>query len=540
MSSTRRDLFHWADYLLFTLSLASTLIVGIVIAIKDRWTSQTSEDYLMAGRKMNWFLVAQSVFASATSSTLIIGLSAEFYYMGVVFIWASIGLMLAAAFTAIFTVPKFFRMRFKVTSAYEILFMAVVLYVPSLVLSQVTDLDIRVSICIGAIVCLIYTSLGGMKAVIWVDNIQVIIIILGLITVLVKGMINAGGFSKAWSIYRFGKRNAWNESVVIGISMAVLLALCTTFVGVAAFALLGGNEPLLTGTISRPDGIFPLYVMKVIGGIPGLPGLVISALYAATLSCLSSGQNALAAVFLEDLLSPIYKMKTSRNLTDHSKAIACKAAALAAGFITLGIGLTVPYFDDYIYSLTRSAESFISGPLFGVFCCAMFLGYTESWGVFIGCLASIIFGFQQYIGWLTKHHKHLGTDQPPLYLKNFTVELTIPTPNVKPNLYDTSYQWYVFIDAMIVIVVASIISPLVHIYRHRGCFHWSTIWPSSELRYTLKDLRSAFGCKEEHKLTLNDSEMNKNGESAQSKDDSEDNTEDNGVIDTLLPQDTKL
>jgi len=53
-------------------------------------------------------------------------------------------------------------------------------------------------------------------------------------------------------------------------------------------------------------------------------------------------------------------------------------------------------------------------------------------GVFIGCLASIIFGFQQYIGWLTKHHKHLGTDQPPLYLKNFTVELTIPTPNVKP------------------------------------------------------------------------------------------------------------
>ncbi|KAK2152497.1 hypothetical protein LSH36_326g00040 [Paralvinella palmiformis] len=158
--------------------------------------------------------------------------------------------------------------------------------------------------------------------------------------------------------------------------------------------------------------------MEVMGNIPGIPGLVISALYAASLSCLSSGQNALAAVFLEDLLSPIYKMKTSRNLTDHSKAIACKAAAIVAGFIIVGLGLTVPYYDDYVYSLTRSAGN----PLSLVLCL----------GVFIGCLASIIFGFQQYIGWLTKHHKHLGTDQPPLYLKNFTVELTIPTPNVKP------------------------------------------------------------------------------------------------------------
>jgi Na+/proline symporter len=50
-----------------------------------------------------------------------------------------------------------------------------------------------------------------MKAVIWVDNIQVVIIIIGLITVLIKGMMDAGGFDKAWSIYQFGKRTAWDE-----------------------------------------------------------------------------------------------------------------------------------------------------------------------------------------------------------------------------------------------------------------------------------------------------------------------------------------
>jgi Na+/proline symporter len=50
-----------------------------------------------------------------------------------------------------------------------------------------------------------------MKAIIWVDNIQVIILIVGLFTVMIKGMMEAGGFAKAWSIYRFGKRTAWNE-----------------------------------------------------------------------------------------------------------------------------------------------------------------------------------------------------------------------------------------------------------------------------------------------------------------------------------------
>ena len=63
MEDTKR-VFHWADYLLFGISLAVGIIVGIVMAVKEKWHKQSSESYLMGNRQMNWFLVAMSVLAS--------------------------------------------------------------------------------------------------------------------------------------------------------------------------------------------------------------------------------------------------------------------------------------------------------------------------------------------------------------------------------------------------------------------------------------------------------------------------------------------
>ncbi len=59
-----QDKFHWADYLLFAISMIIGVIVGVVLAIKEKWLQQSSESYLMADRQMNWFLVAMSFLAS--------------------------------------------------------------------------------------------------------------------------------------------------------------------------------------------------------------------------------------------------------------------------------------------------------------------------------------------------------------------------------------------------------------------------------------------------------------------------------------------
>ena len=112
--------FNWVDYLVFALSLVVTVFVGVGLAIKQKWLQQTSEDYLMASRKMNWVLVALSFWASVMTARLLVLFTSEYYYSGMPMIWVNVSLVIAAIFTAIFMIPKFYRLGFTITSAYEV------------------------------------------------------------------------------------------------------------------------------------------------------------------------------------------------------------------------------------------------------------------------------------------------------------------------------------------------------------------------------------------------------------------------------------
>ena len=109
--------FHWADYLVFSLSLVMSLAIGVYISFRDRHRSNT-EEFLMDGRSMNFLAVAFSIAASLLNGVFIIGLPTEIYYYGPVFslyIIASFFLVLTVSFIFI---PTFHRMQ--ITSAYEV------------------------------------------------------------------------------------------------------------------------------------------------------------------------------------------------------------------------------------------------------------------------------------------------------------------------------------------------------------------------------------------------------------------------------------
>ena len=76
--------------------------------------------------------------------------------------------------------------------------MAVVLYAPALAIEQVTGISLTFSIVITGIVCTIYTSLGGMKAVVATDLFQVIVMYSGLIAIIFVGARHVGGFGEIW------------------------------------------------------------------------------------------------------------------------------------------------------------------------------------------------------------------------------------------------------------------------------------------------------------------------------------------------------
>ncbi|CAF4220396.1 unnamed protein product, partial [Rotaria sordida] len=86
------------------------------------------------------------------------------------------------------------------------LLLSVNLYGPSLALSQVTGLNLWLTIGACGLICTLYTSIGGMKAVIWTDVIQSIIMFLGVILSIIFGFMDSGGVRKVFEIASAGDR----------------------------------------------------------------------------------------------------------------------------------------------------------------------------------------------------------------------------------------------------------------------------------------------------------------------------------------------
>jgi sodium-coupled monocarboxylate transporter 8/12 len=79
-----------------------------------------------------------------------------------------------------------------------VLWLPIVIFVPALAFNQVTNVNIHIITPIVCLVCIFYTCLGGIKAVIWTDLVQTLIMYGVLIVILIKGTRNVGGLSVVW------------------------------------------------------------------------------------------------------------------------------------------------------------------------------------------------------------------------------------------------------------------------------------------------------------------------------------------------------
>jgi len=82
-----------------------------------------------------------------------------------------------------------------------------VIYVPALAFNQTTGINIHIITPIVMSICILYTVLGGIKAVVWTDVIQIILMYGVLLLIVIKGTMNVGGLSvvldRNWSSGRF-------------------------------------------------------------------------------------------------------------------------------------------------------------------------------------------------------------------------------------------------------------------------------------------------------------------------------------------------
>ncbi|XP_053171733.1 sodium-coupled monocarboxylate transporter 1 [Scomber japonicus] len=461
------------DYVVFAGTILAAAGVGLFQAIRGR-KETSSDEFLLGGRQMTAVPVAMSLTASFMSGITVIGTPAEAYRYGTAFWLFGFSYAVMSAVTAEIFVPLFYRLG--ITSAYEYLEMrfsrpirligtsmyivqtalytGLVIYAPALALNQITGLDLwGVLVATGA-VCIVYCSLGGLKAVIWTDVLQMVIMLAGFVAVIARGAVLQGGLTRIWEDSREGGRldafdfdpdplkrhTFWtiliggsvmwvsiysiNQSQVqryiscktlghakmslyvnmVGLWVTVSLAV---FSGLTMYSIYKNCDPLENGDVTTLDQMLPYLVMDILAAYPGIPGLFVAAAYSGTLSTVSSSINALVAVTVEDFIMPVCKTLTPKQVTWMNMGLSVFYGAVCIGMA--GVASTM----GSVLQAALSIFGMISGPLLGLYLLGMLFRTPNSIGGLVGMIIGLVLTLWVGIG---------GQLYPP------TSEMTMPLP----------------------------------------------------------------------------------------------------------------
>ncbi|KRF94085.1 putative sodium-dependent multivitamin transporter [Drosophila mojavensis] len=457
------------DYAILAVVLIISIGIGVYYRYVDNKQSNTTA-FFLADRSMGVTPVAFSLMASFMSAVTILGVSMEIYQYGTMFVIINISYVLSTPVAAYLILPVFYRL--KTASVYEylelrfgyatrlvasvtfslqmILYMGIVVYAPALALEAVTGLNQIFSVLIVGMVCTIYATMGGMKAVLITDIYQSILMFVSVFSVIIYTGIKAGSFDVVWkAAQESGRidftnfsvdpttRHSWFTQVLGGsatylslygvnqaqvqrllavrnlrsarsalwwcLPILCLLSLSTCFSGLCIYWYYRNCDPLLAGRVSSRDQIMPLFVVDTMGGYTGLAGLFVSGIFCASLSTISTAISSLAAVTLEDYLKPLMHSCRKRTLTDHQTMWYSKL--LSAFFGALCIGMA--FLAGSIGGLLQAALSIfgiIGGPLLGLFTLGMYVTSANQKGAIGGLLLSLAVSF--WIGF--------GQPKPPI------------------------------------------------------------------------------------------------------------------------------
>ncbi|XP_037360305.1 sodium/iodide cotransporter [Talpa occidentalis] len=438
------------DYGVFALMLLVSTGIGLWVGLA-RGKQRTADDFFTGGRDLTALPVGLSLAASFMSAVQVLGVPAEAYRYGLKFLWMCLGQVFNTLLTAVLFLPVFYRLG--LTSTYQylelrfcravrlcgtiqyliatVLYTGIVIYAPALILNQVTGLDIWASLLSTGVICTFYTTVGGMKAVVWTDVFQVVVMLTGFWVILARGTILVGGGQHMLELaqnhsrinlmdfdldprsrYTFwtfvvGGTLVWLSMYGVNQAQVQRYVACRTekeaklaliinqlglFLivssaagcGIMMFTLYIDCDPLLSGRISAPDQYMPLMVLDIFEGLPGIPGLFLACAYSGTLSTASTSINAMAAVTVEDLIKP-----RMPNLSPRRLVIISKGLSLIYGTACITVAALSSLLGGGVLQGSFTVMGVISGPLLGAFILGMFIPACNTSGVLSGLAAGL-------------------------------------------------------------------------------------------------------------------------------------------------------
>lgn len=431
------DLAMVGIYIVFIVSL------GFYLARR----TGTAEDYFLAGRSLTWWLIGLSLFASNVSSSTFVGLSSAAFSSGISvynYEWmAALVLILFLVFflpfylkTRVYTLPEFLETRFDrraryYFSALQILMnvaidAAAALYAGALVVQILyPEIPLWQSVAVLGVLAGLYTVAGGLRAVVYTDAVQAVLLLIGACIVAVLSFRAVGG---SWSTVTANVPAA-DLSIVRPASDATLpWPGLVTGVFLLGFYFWGANQfmvqralgaknlnhgrggalfagllklpiifiVVLPGIFGRllypadrfpdlaanPDLIFPTLMFDLLP--TGVRGLIITALLAAIMSSLDSILNSASTLVTMDFVRTIKPTASNHALVVIGRIVTFTFMALAI--------LWAPQIASFpnIWTYLQQMLAYLSPPIVACFIAGIFWKRATAKGAFAALLAGHI------------------------------------------------------------------------------------------------------------------------------------------------------
>jgi len=427
----------WIILILFFIGLG--YIIWQVINKKQ----DSPEQYFLAGRNLGWFVIGASIFASNIGSEHIVGLAGTAANSGMVMghyeLHSWIILLLGWFFvplylkSTVYTMPEFLEKRYSESSrwiltiitliSYVLTKVSVTVYAGAVVFETLMGIEFWSGALLIVLITGCYTILGGLRAVIYTDALQALVLIIGSVTISIIGLMKIGGWNNLvlavepshfnmflpadhpdfpwigmvfappiigiwywctdqYIVQRVLSAKNINEARK-GTIFAGYLKLLPIFMffipGLIAYAMSKSGQL----SYASSDQVFPTLVRELLPS--GMRGLVAGGLLAALMSSLSSVFNSCSTLFTMD----IYK-KLNPSASESKLVL---VGRIATGIVVATGILWIPFMKAVssggLYTYLQSVQAYIAPPIAAVFLLGLFWSRINS----TGALVALISGF---------------------------------------------------------------------------------------------------------------------------------------------------
>ena len=440
------DVLDWAVIVIY---LAAMIGMGFYFYVRDKRTS--TAEFFVGSRTIPFWAAGVSLYAANTSSISYIAIPAKSFETNWQYLTNNLIAVLGLMFVAVWIVPvlrrldlmsvfQYLETRFhplirSLASALCIAVqigsrMSVILFLPSLAISTIMGIDVAWSILAMGVFTMIYTAMGGMKAVIWTDFVQLIVkmggilFAIGFVVYMLHGgvgeLLTTAAAENKMKLFDF----SWDltKATVWGFIFLVFFEVVLTFPKdqvlmqrvlstrtakdagksiwmMAAIMIPGGFLFYMVGTAlyvfykANPDRLNPLlpidatFPLFIAAELPmGVRGLIIAGILAAAMATLSSIMNSVATLASVDFYEKLVKNPNPKVSVRFAEAM-----TVVTGIAGMSLALLLSRYDiRSLFDVSIELGGLLGGGFAGAYTLGMFTRRANWQGVAIGVVASIV------------------------------------------------------------------------------------------------------------------------------------------------------